>query len=210
MTFVLVASLVFLTLPQDEGAESARKKLQNMRISLEFQDTPLADSIDYFRDMTGLNILVDQSVASRGDLPVSIIVKNITARSGLSLLLRPLGLVWIWKEGVLLVTTKENGYERVKLRIYDVRDLLFRIRDFPGVELQLSDTSIGTTFSDDDEDGGEELPLEEILQAHTGGNSWDANSKTSILLANGLLVVRQSAAVHLEIRRLLSKLRRNK
>lgn len=207
---IVAALLLLFPGVQDDATEKARKKLRNMRISLEFNDVPLAEPIDYFRDMTGLNIVVDMEVTSRGDLPVSIVVKNLTARSALSLLLRPLGLTWTWKEGVIFVTTKEKGHDLVSLRIYDVRDLLFPLRDFPGVELQLNDTSVGTTFTDDEDEAGEVLPLEEILQAHTGGKSWDENSKASISLANGLLVVRQSAEVHLQIRRLLGKLRRNR
>ena len=53
-----------------------------------------------------------------------------------------------------------------------------------------------------------DLPLEEILKTHTGGKSWDENPKVSLKLRNGLLVVKQTQEVHVQIRRLLSQFRR--
>ncbi len=190
--------------------EEAKEKLKNQKVSLQFQDAPLLEVIDTFRDLTDQNILVDPLLSSRGDFLVSLSLKSVSARSALSLLVQSVGVAWVWKGGVILITTKEKAHRDVKLQIYDVRDLLYPIQDFPGIDLQLNGSSLGVTFSDDDPDDPEVLPLEEILETHTGGASWTDNPKVSLSLTNGLLVVRQSKKVHLEIQRLLSKLRRNK
>lgn len=190
--------------------EEVKERWKNQKVSFHFQDAPLLEVIDVFGDLTNQNILVDPFVSSRGDLSVSLSLKSVSARSALSLLVQAAGVAWVWKEGVIWITTKEKAYQEVKLQIYDVRDLLYPIQDFPGIDLQLSGSSLGVTFTDDDPEDPEVLPLEEILQSHTGGKSWEENPKVSLSLTHGLLVVRQSRKVHREIQRLLSKLRRHK
>ncbi len=206
--------IVFCVISLLGGGESvqdeAKEKLKNQKVSLQFQETPLLEVIDTFRDLTDQNIFVDPLVSSRGDFSVSLSLKSVSARSALSLLVQSVGIAWVWKEGVIFITTKEKAYREVKLQIYDVRDLLYPIQDFPGIDLQLNGSSLGVTFSDDDPADPEVLPLEEILETHTGGKSWADNPKVSLSVTNGLLVVRQSKKVHGEIQQLLSKLRRNR
>jgi hypothetical protein len=55
-----------------------------------------------------------------------------------------------------------------------------------------------------------EIPIAELVRAHTGGKTWDENPKASVNLQNGLLVVRQTPEVHRQIVRLLNLLRANK
>ena len=117
-----------------------------------------------------------------------------------------------FKDGVLMVMTLPDIADRtVRMQIYDCRDILHPIQDFPGVEfqLQVDGSGIGPVIDPGGGDAGE-IPIAELVRAHTGGKTWDENPKFSINLQNGLLVVKQTPEVHRQVVRLLDMLRRNK
>lgn len=198
-------ALVLATVLQDSDREAAENRLHSMKITLDFKGAELETIVEYLRDMTDLNFVVDK--AAKEKLPtVSITVKDVSVRSALSLLLKPNGLAVIWKEGVLWITTPDQA--PIVLEIYDVRDLLHPLEDMPGVEIDLSPTGLGATINAGLAAPQPVLPLDEILKAHTGGKSWEENSKVSLKLQNGLLVVKQTKEVHAQIRRLIDQIRR--
>jgi hypothetical protein len=96
------------------------------------------------------------------------------------------------------------------MEIYDCRDILYPIQDFPGVDIQLAQDSIGTVIAGGDATTSGEMPIEELVKAHTGGRSWDDNPKCTARLQNGLLVIKNTPEVHKQVVRLLNLLRRNK
>ncbi len=84
---------------------------------LEFVETPLADVIDYLKDLHGIEIQVDkkalEDVGIGTDAPVTKHLKGISLRSALRLLLRDLDLTYMIEDEVLLITTPEEAEARL-------------------------------------------------------------------------------------------------
>jgi hypothetical protein len=217
-TIALAALLVGagFALGQDERKTDALRRLETMRITLDFQNAPLEDVAGFLRDATGMNFVIDSELHARlapEQLKVTFKVKDLQLKSALRLLLSTRDMSAVWREGVIFIQHREkSAAAATTLRVYDVRDLFFKIEDFPGPSMELGQRP-GTliTMPDDPPAGvmSEEL-VTELIQAHTGGGSWDSAHGAGIALTNGLLVVTQTRAVHEEIRRLLDLLRQYK
>jgi type II secretory pathway component GspD/PulD (secretin) len=209
-SMMLVLSMATAAFAQDDKREQVQAKLNNMRITLDFKDASLDGVIDYLREISDINMFVDTKVRDK-NIVVTLKVSDISLKSVLGLMLKPHNCDTMWREGVLMVMTREDVIDRtVKMQIYDCRDILYPVRDFPGVEIDLSKDSIGAVVIDPG--GGEtaELPIEELVKAHTGGRSWEENPKCACRLNNGLLIVKNTPEVHKQIVRLLDMLRSNK
>ncbi len=212
LTAAFVAVLALPAAAQDKkesdviARQQIEAKLKNLRITLDFKDATLQAVCDYLREIADLNLFVSNKVEGQGD-NLSIKVTDITLKSVLSLVLKPKGLTYMIKDGVLLITTQEEANEDVIMEIYDVRDLLYPIKDFPGVDISLATDAIGTTAVAEEGGEGSVMALEEIVKAHTGGKTWEENTKASCSLQNGLLVIKQTREVHKQVRRLIGQLR---
>lgn len=196
-------------LAQDAMKTEYEGKLNNIRVTLDFQNAPLDQVVDYLREISGMNIFVGSSVRDK-QLNISIKVNEISLRSIFSLMLKPHGAGILFKEGVLqILTIPEIDDRTMKMEIYDCRDILYPISNFPGVDIDLGTMAGVITTPPEDATGGE-IPIEELVRAHTGGRSWDENQKAVCKMQNGLLVIKNTPEVHKQIRRLLDLLRANK
>jgi type II secretory pathway component GspD/PulD (secretin) len=206
----MIATLLLALLAQRDPAQAeTESKLANLKVTLDFKDAPLEDVVDYLREISGLNIFLDRKIAEK-QIRVTLKVNEISLKSVFQLVLKPHEAGTMFRDGVLMLTTLEEiGDKTVKLRIFDCRDILHPIQDFPGVEIQLA-VDGGVALDTVDDAGSEEVPIAELVRAHTGGKSWDENPKFSVALQNGLLVVKQTPDVLRQIDRLLGMLRRNK
>jgi len=205
MTLVLAAALA---LAQDNTKSEYESKLNNIKISLDFTNAPLDQVVDYLREISGLNIFVDTKVRDK-QIVVSLKVQELTLRSIFSLMLKPHGCGVMFKDGVLQIMLESDIADKtMKMEIYDCRDILYPIQQFPGVDLDLG--TVGVLVQPPDEAAGGEMPIEELVRAHTGGRSWEENPKASIKMQNGLLVIKNTPEVHKQVRRLLDLLRANK
>ncbi len=205
----MLATLLALALQKDPIQAAAEAKLNNLKISLDFKDAPLETVVDYLREIADMNLFIDRTVADK-QIRVSLKVTEISLKSVLSLALKPHDCGTMFKDGVLMIMTLPEIADRtVKMQIFDCRDILHPIQDFPGVEINLS-VDGGTNIGPVVEDPPSEVPIAELVRAHTGGKSWDENPKFSVALQNGLLVVKQTPEVMRQITRLLDMLRRNK
>lgn len=181
-------------------------KLKSMRVTLDFKTAPLEDVINYLREISNMNLFVGSKVKEKGEITITLRVADLPLKSVLNLMLAPHQLTYVYKEGVLYITTIEEAQQDVVMEIYDVRDLLYPITDFPGVDMTLSSDGLGATVVEEPSIATE-MPIVDLVKAHTGGKTWDDNPKAAINLQNGLLVVKQSKEVHAQVRRLIGKLR---
>ncbi len=202
----------------DEKRAEIMSKLRSMKVSLDFRETPLQDVIDFIREMTGINFVIDQKIYEEvepANLTITIKVDDLELRSALKLMLQMRGLTAVYRDGVLLIVTKKSQEENVFMRIYDVRDLLQPIRDFPGPEISLAppdeEGGVGTSVFQADETSGAITTdfIVDTIKRSTGGSTWDSD-KCSIQVSNGLLIVVQSREVHTEVDRLINLLRQYK
>jgi len=215
MTGVILAGAALAAWGQDdEGRRQAVRKLDSVRISVDLRESPLAPAIDYFREATGLNIVLTPAAAEKdADAKVTLRVRDVSARAALRLLLRPRDLAVVWRDGALQVVPRGEAEAAVVLRMYDVRAHLVKVQDFSGPRMELvspdspNPMGIKVDFDPEPRDPpvGEDL-LVELVKGNTGRRSWEENPAASITLANGVLVVSQTPAVHREIQALLSGL----
>ena len=196
-------------------------KLNTMRLNLDFKDSSLDEVLNYIRDISGLNIVVDAEVSSKlnpDQMKISLRVKDLLLKSCLKLMLGSRDLTATYKEGVILVVPKGKTDKAVYLQIYDVRDLLVKIQDFGGPKVELVSPSkggggplTGATFTlEEPKSTITEEFITEMVKANTGDRSWDENTAASVQLTNGMLIVSQSRRVHAEIKQLVNLLRQFK
>ncbi len=219
------ALFVALALPvrADEVDEKKREimnKLETTKISLDFKDTNLSEVIDFLHEVTGINFVLSKSVqekARSGELKVDIKLEDLPLRTALKLLLNLQDLTLVYKKGVLMVETKEERGSEMDMQLYDVKDLLMKIRDFPGPSLELAagEGEAGpTTGIIEPEDSAHPFDdpesLVNIIRNATGGDSTWGKDGVSIAISNGLLVVVQSSEIHKEIQALIVSLRQFK
>ena len=230
MKTILAAAILSLgALPafaQEGSAETDPRKqevvnrLNTMRISIDFANNTLEEAVGFLRDFTGLNIVVDAEVyktKSEDQLKITLKVKDLLLKSALKLMLNARELTAMYKEGVILIVPMGKLDKSVSLQLYDVRDLLVKIQDFPGPKVELISPTKGgsplvsatfvleephTTLTEDF--------ITEMVKQNTGDKSWDENPNASLTLTNGVLVVSQSKRVHEEIKQFINLLRQFK
>jgi type II secretory pathway component GspD/PulD (secretin) len=211
-TLAMAAALALLggvASSQDTVKGEYEGKLNNIKVTLDFTNAPLEAVIDYLREISGLNMFVDSKVRDK-NLVISLKVSEITLRSIFGLMLKPHDCDIMFKDGVLQVMTKADVADKtMKMQIYDCRDILYPISHFPGVDIDLGGGA-GVLVQQPDVDAGGEVPIEEMVRAHTGGRSWEENPKAVVKMQNGLLVIKNTPEVHKQVLRLLDLLRANK
>ena len=97
----------------DAKARQEIKDKLNDKISLQIDNGPLSEAIEFIKKDTGLNLVLDPKALKEANIdpevPVSITTKNISVSSALELLLRPLGLSYTIEDSVVLITTPRNA-----------------------------------------------------------------------------------------------------
>lgn len=216
----LLAGLIGFQEESDSKRDEILSKLNSQRITLDLNGVSLEDALGFIRDYSGINIVVDQEVYTKRtqeQLTITIKVRDLILKSAMKLLLGTRDLTATYRDGVLYVVPKEKSGQSVVTRVYDVRDLLFKIQDFPGPKVELVSPSgggaplTGATFTiEEPKSVISEDFITEIVKTNTGEGSWEENANASITLANGLLIITQSKKVHGEVDRLLNMLRQFK
>ncbi len=225
----LLAMLLLLAGPApvvsaQDGGQAARQQevirqtLAAKRIDLDFDETAFPEVIEYMRARAGINMVVDPNVLEDvEDETITLTLKNMAVGSALNIILDFVELKYTFRHGVLWITSPEEAWRGTTvMRIYDVRDLTMRIRNFPGTRIRLRGDEGGGGGGPvwEDEDEPVEVPtiddLEEIILEVTSPDSWDNNPDASILQIMGLLIIRQTPEVHREIAHLLAQLRANR
>jgi hypothetical protein len=192
-----------------------QEKLRSTEIDLEFEDAPVLEVFGYLGRYGGINIVIDQMVKDQFEADgrtVSLSLRNVTLGDAMAIVLDITALKMSFRNSVLYVTTPEQANTQVYMKLYDVRDLTFKIRDFPGPTISLEggpDSSDPLIFTEHDVKANERPTVEEIIDlCHrmTALGTWD-NGSASISSINGMLVVVQTAEAHFEIFKLLAMLR---
>ena len=193
---------------------AAFAKLDTMKISLDFEDTPMPAVLQFLRQTSGINLVVDPEVRRDGGLDerrISLQVSELPLRSALSLVLEFGNLAARWRHGVLFITTPEKARGEMVLRLYDVRDLTFKLTDFPGPSLALKSGTDGMSdplvFGEADEKNPPPT-TDEIVETVKGmmADAWEAPGATCTVIG-GMLLVRQTPEAHRDVMRLLTMLR---
>jgi len=194
---------------QDEASKTLKAQLRTLRLDVDFKNWTVRELVDYIREVAGINVILNPKAA---EIPGTVTMKarGVTVHSILRLLLKPLKIGFAVQDGVLMIAPESELKSEILLEIFDVRDLLMPIRDFPGADITLADDGVGATFASATDETPPEFPIVDLVKAHTGGKAWDENPRASIQLNGGLLIVRQTPEVIAQIRKVIGFLRQYK
>jgi type II secretory pathway component GspD/PulD (secretin) len=190
--------------------------LETTLITFEFQQKSLIDVLAFLRQVTGINIEIDPEVAA--DPPtVDLTVTDIKVSNALNLILLQTDLAYAFRENVFFITKKEKARGRSEFQVYNVSDILNKIRDFPGPELKLkppgetdSGAEGGIQVADTDvesETALDDTALQDLIKQSTGGEEAWGGDQFSMEYHKGLLLVNAPIELHAEIQRVLTELR---
>jgi len=188
------------TLPAaEQGFESRAGKALQRQISVDFEETPLADAAEFFAHYLGIPVQFDLKALEEpaivpAETTVNFQVSQVSAAAALNQLLTRVDeqLTWILHNEVLLITTKTkaDAQENFVRRVYPVRDL------------------VATGDADDNRSDFDSLI--DMIQSTVAPDTWgDAPGQGSVKAFNApeSLVVAHTADVQEQTTRLLKALR---
>jgi type II secretory pathway component GspD/PulD (secretin) len=191
--------------PLSPEEEKILASLQQIKVTLEFQEQPLREVVEFLRQFTNLNFVFDAEVDQAAQ--VTLKVQNLPLQSALNLILGSRELAHVIEDGVIKLVPKAKLLAKVKLELYDVQDLTAQIRDFPGPNISLiPDGGAAITA---EEAGKEIIPsqaLIDLIKANIAKETWDQQGM-SLDYNNGLLIVRNTPAVHKQVQQFLNDVR---
>jgi len=170
--------------------ERIRSALQE-DTDLEFLETPLADVLSLVKDLHRIPVQMDSRALEEAglgsDTPVTRVIKGIPLRSALNLILDDLGLTWVIRDDVLMITTQADAARMIEVRTYDVSDLTSQ-----GVAPETLVDAIMTSLAPVEADGSR-VRFSEM--------------RRSVLPLKNLLIVRDSLTGHKNVADLLTAMR---
>jgi hypothetical protein len=198
----------------EPAAKAAFAKMDNLKLSVDFEDTPLTAAIEYLKQVSGVNILIDKAVSDEREIDetrITLQVTDVTMRSAMALILEFSNLVVRWKHSVLMVTTPSRGRGKPVARMYDVRDVTLEMKDFPGptIKLEASDgnqsVGIGGLGDEPEPQAPTRDQIMDLLQ-ELMPEDFEVEG-TSIATFGNAILIRQSPEVHAKITAILSLIR---
>jgi type II secretory pathway component GspD/PulD (secretin) len=108
----------------------------NSQVSLNFDNVPLGTVLDNLRTMQEINVVPDTRALQDAGIslqePLTFHVDNMTLRSALKLLLKPLSLTYVIEDEALQITTPNNARGKLVLVPYQVTELVIPISEGVG------------------------------------------------------------------------------
>jgi hypothetical protein len=158
---------------------------------LEFNEAPVRDVTDRFRQVAGIDVLVDHKALQGAGLDLDTpftarLPAGLPLATALEMALRGADLTWIVRDDLLEITTPERAEARPLMRVHDVADLV--------------------------ETAGGLQVLTDLIQSCVASDTWDtAGGSGSIRWDDGTaLLISQSWQVQRQVVGLLAVLRRLK
>lgn len=182
-----------------------RSKL-NKPISLEFEDQPLADVVDFLRGQLDVQFVLrkgslDEEGVS-GDTPISLQLKEVPAAHALRVIEDALHIRFAVHDGIVFVAGQGDmqlTLRRQEVKVYNCRDLL-RLAPAGGAPQANPDGSQDVQSPS--------AALIEVIVSVISPQDWDAaGGPSSVKEFNGLLTVRAVAETQAQVDKLLTQMR---
>jgi len=199
--------------------EEVLRLLEERRVPARFgadgEGAPLEEVASYLQNVTGVNFVLSAKVRDELDESEKSIQLDLPDRNVKQLLdiiteVRE-NLRYKIADGVVKFVTKEELVGGQVLRMYEVRDLIRPVRDFPGREINIQPSG-GVPESDEEIEERDFLiitddSLDSLIRDNVDPESWEADPANSLRISNGTMVVNQTPEVHAKIQKLLDDLR---
>ena len=190
----------------------AQKRVYDLKF--ESGEINLSSAIQYLRSVTGLNFVLSQKVKEdKADSEIDLNLDNVSVRQVLDLITEPNEMAWKIRNGVVMILNKDEALDKAVLQFYDVKDLVAKISDFPGQEINLVPSKYQPP-EPADLDAEPTSPFEvdslmDVIRQTIEPDSWDTVENANIEPKNNVLVVTTTPDIHRKIGQFLSDLRRN-
>lgn len=189
------------------------KNALNDKVDFSFDKASLADAVQQLRTVTGAKIQVDPAIDAT-TVEVTGTYQGLPAMSVLNLVLESVGLSYTFRENILFITNSGQKGGQPVFGIYNVSDILNKIRDFSGPELILrpagdtgdSPISFTSTATEEDSQLDPEKLLDLIKNSTGGDERW---GEQTIEFHGGQFLVTASRDLHAEIQSVLESLRKD-
>ncbi|HUB26990.1 MAG TPA: hypothetical protein VL992_16305 [Tepidisphaeraceae bacterium] len=144
-TLALLGVLAFASMPAFAQRVHHRSSavLDAIQPELKFENVPLSDALDFIRDTSQANVIVDwkalESVNVDRDSLINLHLRNVTLRKALNIILDEAApgdvLTFYMDDNVIEVTTQEKADSIMFTMVYPVQDLLVQIPQFTQQDL---------------------------------------------------------------------------
>lgn len=156
---------------------------------IDFVETPLSEALQFLEDYHQVEFEIDGKALDElgigADTPITHHTRDVTLRSALNRILRPLDLTYVVSDQALYITTQDVAQDMLSTRVYPVADLVL-----------MKDGRLDW------------VPLVRAISSSVEPDSWgDAGGPGSIVEFRGSLVISQTEPVHERIEELLLQLR---
>ena len=184
-------------------------------VTVNFEDTPLADAVEFLRNQTNVNFIIANEIYESDPPPITLRATNMKLRTALKWILEVTDLKMAIRDEAVFISTEDVRGDII-LRMYDISDLTSPVRDFPGLELAYN--AAGTQgggaslfadagFDDAGDEGIDPDEIAEFIQESVEVDSWDEDGVAINARPGGTLFVSQTGQVHELIGELLTNLR---
>jgi hypothetical protein len=157
-------------------------------------DVTLNGAVSYLRSVTGLNFVLSQKIKEeKADSEVVLKVDNVSVEQVLDLITEPNEMAWKIRNGVVMVLAKDEATEKPVLQFYDVKDLVAKIQDFPGQEINLVPSKYQPPEAAEAPEPTSPFEIDsliEVIKQTIDPTAWEIEG-AGIEPKNGVLVVRQ-------------------
>ena len=106
VVIAIVVLAAALALAQGNKDEEIRKIIKSRKVTLSFSDCSIANVVSFLQDISGLNIVIDPKCDS--ELTTTIRLRDITMENALKVMLQPLDLDYVVKNGAVFIATKKR------------------------------------------------------------------------------------------------------
>ncbi|MCA8912776.1 MAG: hypothetical protein KDB82_13820 [Planctomycetes bacterium] len=214
---LLMALLCSPLLAQDDDAyRKVESKLESTTLdSFVLDDTDVKDAVKQIAKKAGVNILFDKNALDDLDADersLTMELADVTAANALNLVLEQTGLTKGFKHGFLYVMAPGESKQENQTKIYDVRDITAKVKNFEGPKLRLSGdqndlVGINDYFKDLERDELEADDIEALIEDSVDADWGDG---CSVKVVKGQLIVRAPRDVQKQVSSLLDQLRAGK
>jgi len=196
---------------KEAAQRAAVKKALQKKISIDALEMSVSDMAAYFRQVGGVNIVVEKEAAPQ---TVTLQLRDVTVESALDWVTKLTGLAHTIRNGCVHIGPPDKVKPEVVVRVYDVSDLLHVRQSLARGQKRhrqaLDNNVILDPTEEDDVKSLDELAdeLMDFLKAATGKKQWDdVQGDARMNLRLGRLVVNAEPNLHEKLLKVLENVR---
>ena len=220
LTSAILVNSQFSTEVNADSANNFSEKLHVKIIDAVYNETPLTEVVRDIASKSGARIAIHPKVKQLIDpdeVYITLSARQLSAENTLKAVANQVELKILFEHNVFWLISAEDYYSgRNVVKIYDVKDIACKIKNFQGITIRLRGNAVGIepVFPGcDDDDDVNSVPTEDLAEYipdYTAKENWSNNPGASVQQLAGMLIIRQTPEAHYEIKRFLSQIRANR